>query len=131
MQPTTLVGCYEYKTETKLENHYIVLDTLNGTLTGKYYGSENEGEHGAAFYANAMEHLNVTQNTIRFEIGARTLYARSRFAIGKSGSGNSIGLTKSKLVYTGTITAKGFTLKCDSQYGDCWEGELVFGRVLR
>lgn len=129
----TLIGFYEYKTEVKNENHYIVIDSLNGKLIGKYYGSENEGEHGVAFFENNMENLKIENTKISFEILNRELYAKSQFVIVKNNSNKekSIGLSKTKLEYSGKINGQIIDLNCESKYGDCWEKKIKFIKVKK
>ena len=50
-----LIGIYEYQTPEQSENHYIVIDTLNGKYNGVYFGTEDSGGHGVFFYGNEME----------------------------------------------------------------------------
>ena len=79
-----LIGIYEYKTPEQSENHYIVIDTLNGNYNGLYFGTEDSGEHGVFFYGNGMEKLNLENDKISFEIGKRNLYQTTRFRIVKN-----------------------------------------------
>ena len=129
----SLIGFYEYKTEEKNENHYIILDSINGKLIGKYYGSENEGEHGIAFFENNMENLKIDNTKISFEISNRELYARSQFVIVKNNSKKekSIGLSKTKLEYSGKINGEIIELNCESKYGDCWEKKITFIKLKK
>ncbi|WP_298394735.1 hypothetical protein [Flavobacterium sp.] len=124
----SIIGIYEYKTNVKNENHYIVLDSINGKLVGMYFGSENEGEHGIAFYENAMENLKIEKNKISFEILSRELFAKSQFKIVKNNSQKekSIGLSKTKLEFIGKFTNSTIELKCESKNGDCWEPKIKF-----
>lgn len=127
----SLIGIYEYKTKVKNENHFIVLDSINGKLVGSYFGSENEEEHGIAFYENTMEHLKIEKNKISFEILNRELFAKSQFTIVKNNSQKekSIGLSKTKLDYSGKITNTTIELNCESKYGDCWEQKIKFVKL--
>ena len=52
-----LIGIYEYKTPEQSENHYIVIDTLNGKYSGLYFGTEDSGGHGVFFYSNSETNL--------------------------------------------------------------------------
>ena len=129
----SILGFYEYKTEEKNENHYIVLDSINGKLTGKYYGSENEGEHGIAFFENNMENLKIENTKISFEILNRELYAKSQFVIVKNKSKKEklIGLSKNKLEYSGKINGEIIELNCESKYGDCWAKKIAFIKLKK
>ena len=129
----SIIGFYEYKTEVKDENHYIVIDSINGKLIGRYFGSENEGEHGIAFFENNMENLKIEKNKISFEILNRELYAKSQFKIVKNNSKKekSIGLSKTKLEYSGKINNEIIELNCESKYGDCWEKKIKFIKLKK
>jgi hypothetical protein len=128
-----LIGIYEYKTSEQSENHYIIIDTLNGKYNGLYFGTEVSGGHGVFFYGNKMENLNLKNGNISFEIGKRDLYETTRFRIVKhrrdlekdSTSGVSIG----QLKYSGEISKRGFKLICESKFGYCWDNELNFEKL--
>ncbi len=124
----SLIGFYEYRTEVENENHYIIIDSLNGKLIGKYFGSENEGDHGVAFFENEMTNLNIENERISFEISNRELYAKSQFLFVKNNSKKekSIGFSKTKLEYNGKINRKLLELNCESKFGDCWEKKMKF-----
>jgi|688.fasta_scaffold809553_1 hypothetical protein len=129
----SILGLYEYKTEVKNENHYIVIDSIYGKLIGKYYGSENEGEHGVAFFENNMENLKIEKTKISFEILNRELYAKNQFLVVKNTSKKqkSIGISKTKLEYSGKINGEIIELNCESKYGDCWEKEIKFVKLKK
>lgn len=127
----SLIGTYEFKTENKIENHFIVIDTLNGKLVGKYYGTENGSGHGIFFYENEMKNLSIIENTIRFEIEQRKLFVKTRFKIVKQKNKNeeSVGLSKTTINYQGKILKDGFEFKCESKYEDCWQKEMIFTKT--
>ena len=128
-----LIGIYEYKTPEKSENHYIVIDTLNGNYNGLYFGTEESGEQGVFFYGNGMENLNIENNKISFQIKKRNLYETTRFRIVKHKRelerDSTIGISKGHLKYSGVISKNGFKLKCESEFGYCWENELNFEKL--
>ena len=128
-----LIGIYEYKTPEQSENHYIVIDTLNGKYSGLYYGTEDNSGHGILFYANEMKKLNIENNKISFEIGKRELYENTQMRIVKHKRGlekNSInGISKGQLKYRGELSKSGFKIKCESEYGDCWDYEMTFEKL--
>ena len=128
-----LIGIYEYKTPEQSENHYIVIDTLNGKYSGLYFGTESSGGHGIFFYGNGMENLNIENNKISFEIGKRDLYETTRFRIVKRRrdleKDSTSGVSKGQLKYDGEILKSGFKLKCESEFGYCWENELNFEKL--
>jgi len=128
-----LIGIYEYRTENKSENHYIVIDTINGKLSGVYFGTEDSGGHGVFFYGNEMENLTLESKNISFEIGRRELYASTRMRIIKNKKDLEIdstsGVSKSRLKYKGDILKNGFKLTCKSEYGDCWWNEMSFYKL--
>ena len=128
-----LIGIYEYKTPEQSENHYIVIDTLNGKYNGLYFGTEDSGGHGVFFYENGMENLNIENKKISFEIGKRDLYEITRFRIIKHKrdleKDSTSGVSKGQLKYSGEITNSGFKLNCDSDLGYCWENELNFEKL--
>ena len=53
-----LIGTYVFETPEKSENHYIIIDTLDGKYFGHYFGTEDSGGHGVFFYKNDMQNLN-------------------------------------------------------------------------
>ena len=128
-----LIGIYEYKTSEQSENHYIVIDTLNGKYRGFYFGTENNIRYGILFYGNEMKKLNLENNKISFEIGKRELFENTQMSIGKHKRDlekNSIkGISKGQLKYRGGISKSGFILKCESEYGDCWDYEMTFEKL--
>lgn len=128
-----LIGVYEYKTFEQSENHYIVIDTLNGKYSGLYFGTENTSRHGILFYRNEMKKLTIENNKISFEIGKRELYKNTQMRIVKPKRDlekNSIeGISEGQLKYRGEILKSGFKLKCESDYGDCWYYEMSFEKL--
>ena len=125
-----LIGIYEFKTPEQSENHYIVIDTLNGKYSGLYFGTEDSGGHGVFFYGNEMENLKIDSTKISFEIGKRELYETTRFRIIKRKSDlkkdSTIGISKGILRYSGEIPKTGFKLNCESEFGYCWGNQLNF-----
>jgi len=128
-----LIGIYEYKTPEQSENHYIVIDTLNGNYNGLYFGTEDSGGHGVFFYGNGMENLNLETDKISFEIGKRNLYETTRFRILKNRKNlkkdSTSGVSKGQLQYNGEITKNGIKVKCESEFGYCWENEMNFEKL--
>ena len=129
------IGIYEYETSEQTENHYIVIDTLNGKYNGLYFGTEDSGGHGVFFYENGMENLNLQNGKISFEIRERDLYQTTRFRMIKHRNRRSLkkdstsGISRSELKYSGEIDSNGFNLNCESEYGDCWNNEMRFKKV--
>lgn len=127
---TDLIGIYEYKTSEKSENHYIVIDTLNGKYNGIYFGTEDSGGHGVFFYGNQIKNLNLEGENISFEIGTRHLYDTTRFRIIKNKTNlekeTESGISKGNLKYVGKLSENEIQFKCKSEYGDCWEDDLKF-----
>ncbi len=130
---SALIGIYEYKTPEQSENHFIVIDTLNGKYSGLYFGTEDSGGHGVFFYGNTMENLHIENNKISFEIGKRDLYETTRFRIVKHKrdlkKDSTSGVSKGQLKYSGEILKSGFKLNCESKFGYCWENELTFEKL--
>ena len=128
-----LIGIYEYKTPEKSENHYIVIDTLNGKYNGLYYGTEDSGGHGIFFYGNEIESLKIDKSKISFEIGTRELYETTRMKIIKHKrdleKDSTSGISKGQLKYSGEISKIGIKLNCKSEFGYCWENELNFEKL--
>ncbi|WP_157492042.1 hypothetical protein [Mangrovimonas sp. ST2L15] len=128
-----LIGIYEYKTPEQSENHYIVIDTLNGKYSGLYFGTEDSGGHGVFFYGNGMENLNLENGKISFEIGKRDLYETTRFRIVKHKrdleKDSTSGVSKGQLKYSGELSKNGLKLNCESEFGYCWENELNFEKL--
>jgi hypothetical protein len=128
-----LIGIYEYKTLEQSENHYIVIDTLNGKYSGLYFGTENSSRHGILFYRNEIKKLNIENNKISFEIEKRELYENTQMRIVKHKRDlekNLINeISKGQLKYIGEISKSGFKLKCKSEYGDCWYYEMTFDKL--
>lgn len=64
---------YEYVTETLNEDHYIVIEAIEGQLVGRYYGTSDEfdeareGYHPGYFVLD-MQELSVDGNTIEFSL---------------------------------------------------------------
>jgi hypothetical protein len=127
---TDLIGSYEYKTPNSAENHFIVIDTIKGKFSGRYYGTEDGSGHGVFFYENEMKNLNIANNNISFEIEKRELFQTTRFKAEKKKIGvkaeKSIGFSNTVLFYTGTISNQDLKLNCESKYGDCWEKGFKF-----
>ncbi|MDO6598728.1 hypothetical protein [Tenacibaculum sp. 1_MG-2023] len=129
-QNFNLIGIYEYKTREQSENHFIVIDSLNGKYNGIYFGTEDNGGHGVFFYGNGMENLNIENDKVSFEIGHRNLYESTRFRIIKNKrdfeKDSSNGISKSRLKFSGEISPNGFNLNCESEFGDCWSSKMDF-----
>ena len=130
-----LIGIYEYITFEESENHYIVIDTLNGKYSGLYFGTEVSSRYGILFYKNEIKNLNIENNKISFEIGKRELYENTLMRIAKHKrvlEKNSInGISKGQLKYGGEISKSGFKLRCESEYGDCWDYEMTFKKLTK
>ena len=43
----------------------------------------------------------------------------------------SIGISKTKLEYSGKINGEIIELNCESKYGDCWEKEIKFVKLKK
>lgn len=72
-------GVYEYvypdNTPDLIENHFIVLSTVNNKLTGYYYGTSDEFDEARegylpAFFVAKMDNLLIKGDTIRFTLKA-------------------------------------------------------------
>lgn len=127
-----LVGIYEYKSDEKSENHYIVFDKIDGELKGFYFGTEDGKGHGIFFYAADMINLTIDkEGKIEFEIGDRKLFETTQFKIVKieNQRDESIGLSRGLLKYKGQINKGKIQLTCDSEFQDCWTNELIFEKV--
>ncbi len=126
------VGIYEYKSDEKSENHYIVLDKIDGHLKGYYFGTEDGKGHGIFFYATDMTNLTIDkEGEIEFEIGDRKLFETTQFKIVKNESqrDESVGRSRGILKYKGKISEDKIQLTCDSEFQDCWTSELTFEKV--
>jgi len=128
------IGTYEYKTANKSENHYIVIDTINGKYDGIYFGSEDSGGHGVFFYKNEIENLTVDGKNISFNISKRDLYETTQIKIVKHKRDlekDSIrGISMNSLKYSGEISENGFKLNCTSEFGYCWDDQLNFEKLI-
>lgn len=111
---TDFIGLYEYQTSEPSEHHYIVIDTLDKSYYGLYYGTEAINDHGVFFYGNSIENLNIQDQSISFDIGRRNLYTTTRFKIVKHrrdlDKDSAIGVSKDILKYNGTISNTSFKL---------------------
>ena len=130
------IGVYEFKTLERTKHHLIIIDTLNGKYNGLYYGSEDgNGDDDALFYGTYIENLSLNNNKISFEIGERNLYETTRFKIIKNkshiGKDSIKEVSDSQLKYRGLISKKGLKLNCESEYGDCWENEMYFEKLIK
>lgn len=129
-----IIGIYECKTPEQSENHYMIIDTLNGKYDGLYFGTEDSGGHGVFFYGNRMEKLSLEDNKISFEIGKRDLYETTRFRIIKQKRDlekDSIsGSSSEQLKYSGEISKNEFKLNCISEFEYCWENKLNFEKLI-
>jgi len=128
-----IIGVYEYKTESKGENHLVFIDTVHNKLTGFYFGTEDSGEHGIFHYGNPLLKFKLGNNNLEFEIGQRELYETTRNKVYKPSQKpkeeTSVGISKSHLKYAGELTEFGFKLTCTSEYGDCWENKMEFRKI--
>ncbi len=73
-------GVYEYvypdNTADLIENQYIVLTEINGNLSGNYYGTSDEFDEARegyrpGFFVSPMDQLQITGDTIRFELNTQ------------------------------------------------------------
>jgi hypothetical protein len=128
-----LIGLYEYKSIELVENHYILIDTLDNKLIGFYFGTESSDENGVSFYKAKMNNLFIEKNNIQFEIGERKLYENTQMKIIKTQSQLDreieIGISKNILKYSGVKTENGFELKCESKFNDCWKSKMNFKKL--
>lgn len=129
-----IIGIYEFKTQEQSENHFIVIDTLNGKYNGFYFGTEDTGGHGVFFYGNGIENLNLKNGKISFEIGKRELFETTRFRILKDRRNlekdSTVGISNGQLKYSGEITKNGIKLNCESKFGYCWKNEMNFEKFI-
>ena len=72
-------GVYEYvypdNTSDLIENHFIILTTVDNKLTGYYYGTSDEFDEARegylpAFFVAKMDNLLIKGDTIRFTLKA-------------------------------------------------------------
>jgi len=128
-----LIGIYEYKALEQSENHYILIDTLNGKYSGVYFGTEDNNRRGILFYESEIEKLTIENNKISFEVGKRELYKNTQMKILKHKRDlekkQIMGISRGQLKYRGEILKSGIKLKCESDYGDCWEYEMTFKKL--
>ncbi|MCL1876242.1 MAG: hypothetical protein FWF87_08310 [Synergistaceae bacterium] len=66
----TYVYSYEYNSD---ENHYIVLEDVNGKIVGRYYGTSDDFDDAregyyAGYYVTDMRNLQIKGNVITFEV---------------------------------------------------------------
>jgi hypothetical protein len=64
---------YEYDTEDLIEDHYIVLETVDSKLQGRYYGTSDDFDvaregYYPGFYVSNMNNLNIKDSEISFNI---------------------------------------------------------------
>ncbi len=123
---------YKFQEEKEEESHYIILTKINGHHIGKYYGSEKWGEYDVCFFVADMKDLIINGNgNIQFAILDRTLFAVSFFSMGEEPpQDTSIGISKSVLKYSGTISNGNIKLSCISQNNDCWREEFIFKKIV-
>ena len=126
------LGFYEYQSDDKAENHYIIIDTLNNEYKSFYYGTEDGSGHGVFFYSSKLEDLIINNQEINFKIKERELFNRTRFRIVKNRNvkkDSSIGFSRSELNYKGSFTEKGIELKCSSEFDNCWNDNMFFTKI--
>lgn len=130
---TELIGIYEYKALKQSENHYLVIDTLNGKYSALYYGAEDNSRFGILFYKNEIKKLTIENNTISFEIGKRELCENSLMKVVKQERNlekkSIIAISRGLLKYNGELLKDSVKLKCQSDYGDCWDSEMTFEKL--
>ncbi len=64
---------YEYNTETLIEDHYIVLDSVGEELVGRYYGTSDEFDDARegyypGFFLLEMKDIEIEENNIKFTL---------------------------------------------------------------
>jgi hypothetical protein len=64
---------YEDNSETLIEDHYIVIEEVNGKLTGRYYGTSDDFDvaregYLPGFYVSEMRDMQIKDNVITFNI---------------------------------------------------------------
>ena len=124
-------GTYEFKSGEPEENHYIVIVSIGGQISGEYYGSEDGKGHGIYFFKNKMENLKCDNNgNIEFEIGDRKLYDVSLFNKKHSDPETSNGTSRSPIKYKGKITKDTIEVTCTSEFYDCWTDNFIFQRLV-
>lgn len=127
-----LAGVYEYKSAEKGENHYIVLEEVDGQLNGGYYGTEDSKGHGIFFYGVEMTNLLIDrEGNIEFEINDRALFETTQFKLikRKKDRDEPVGYSREPLKYIGRINKDEIQLTCDSKFQDCWADTLTFEKV--
>jgi hypothetical protein len=115
---------YEYNTATLVEDHYILLDSVAGSLRGWYYGTTDDFDSARegylpGFFVAGMEELRVSGDSIAFTLRPRALFAapvplrhRDPAEVPRDSlpgwTGPSI---ESMRNYTGRVTADSITLQ--------------------
>lgn len=68
---------------------------------------------------------------VEFEIGARQLFETSQFKIVKleNQRDKPVGSSNSVLKYKGQIIGNEIKLTCSSEFGDCWQKEMIFEKL--
>jgi hypothetical protein len=128
---------YEFNTETLIENHYIVLDSIGDRLRGWYYGTSDEFDsaregYPPGFFVGEMEGLSVSDGRISFALRSPVdlftrpipLQYRSPSEIRHGGLERwPMSVANGVKTYGGTLTPHRITLTLE-------RGERVFTRAL-
>jgi hypothetical protein len=114
---------YEFNTPSLVENHYIVLDSVEGAIRGWYYGTTDDFDsaregYQPGFFVAPMEDLRISGNSISFTLRPRELFAspvpvryRDAATVPRALLGTWTGPTVDPASsYSGTVTAQRISL---------------------
>lgn len=72
---------YEFDTEDQAEDHYIVLENMNGALAGWYYGTSDDFDnaregYSPGYYVTDMRDMVIGDGTISFRIELGEVFSK-------------------------------------------------------
>ena len=127
-----ILGFYEYEARSGGNNQFILIDTLNGRYYGIYYMAEPKRGKGQEYYANSLNNLEFTGDSIRFVLDARKLFNSKPVSPGKR-STNMPSLpgivSVSALNFYGVYVNEVLRLNCSSENGNCPNKEMTFRKI--
>lgn len=121
---------FEYLYEKNVPEH---LHTLKfhcnaGRISGIMYGPSPEGEHRLYFFKAELENIEIAGDSIIFEFVKGDFYGEqiTQANFEQTSKLETYGGSSGKLEMRGKLTGNTLTLKCYSEFYECYDSEMKF-----
>jgi hypothetical protein len=120
---------YENDTENLIEDHYIVLEAVNGKLEGRYYGTSDDFDEARegyypGFFVSNMQYLQIRDDEITFIIDLQKSDLFSKQVILEYKASEEVPLTENPIWVNSNI------VEGSDKNPRNYKGKIVDGEIL-